>query len=63
VAVVPGNAFGAGGEGHIRCSYATASDKIQIALDRMGKFVRKVAEEKVSSERVPVGAAAKRNGR
>jgi aminotransferase len=39
VAVVPGTAFGAGGEGHIRCSYATAIEKIEIALVRMKKFV------------------------
>ena len=43
VAVVPGNAFGAGGEGHIRCSYATSIEKIQIALERIGRFVEKVA--------------------
>lgn len=63
VAVVPGNAFGAGGEGHIRCSYATASDKIQIALDRIARFVEKVAQEKTPSERAPAVAGAKRNGR
>ncbi len=40
VAVVPGTAFGAGGEGHVRCSYATAIDKIEIALHRIGRFVR-----------------------
>ncbi len=28
VAVVPGNAFGAGGAGFVRCSYATAYEKI-----------------------------------
>ena len=39
VAAVPGNAFGASGEGHIRCCYATAVDKINIALERMGDFV------------------------
>jgi aminotransferase len=41
VAVVPGTAFGECGEGYIRCSYATARDKIEIALDRIGKFVKK----------------------
>jgi aminotransferase len=41
VAVVPGTAFGAGGEGHVRCSYATAIDKIEIALLRIGRFVRR----------------------
>jgi len=39
VAAVPGNAFGLSGEGHIRCCYATAVDKINIALDRMADFV------------------------
>ena len=39
VAAVPGNAFGQSGEGHIRCCYATAVDKINIALDRMADFV------------------------
>lgn len=39
VAVVPGNVFGEGGEGHIRCCYATAVDKIKIALKRIGELV------------------------
>ncbi len=39
VAVVPGNAFGAGGEGFVRCSYATAYEKIEEALHRMEKFM------------------------
>lgn len=39
VAVVPGTAFGACGEGFVRCSYATALDEIEIALDRMGRFI------------------------
>lgn len=39
VAVVPGNVFGLGGEGHIRCCYATSIDKIKIALDRIREFV------------------------
>ncbi|MBR4463512.1 MAG: aminotransferase class I/II-fold pyridoxal phosphate-dependent enzyme [Treponema sp.] len=39
VAVVPGSVFGEGGEGHIRCCYATAIDKIKIALDRIHEFV------------------------
>lgn len=63
VAVVPGNAFGAGGEGHIRCSYATASDKIQVALERMGRFVQKVADENAASSPAPTEALAKRSGR
>jgi len=41
VAVVPGNAFGAGGEGYLRCSYATAYEKIEEALRRMERFMRR----------------------
>jgi aminotransferase len=43
VAVVPGTAFGASGAAHIRCSYATSIEKIEIALERIGRFVQKVA--------------------
>lgn len=39
IACVPGSAFGKGGEGHIRCCYATALDKLNTALDRMAEFV------------------------
>ena len=40
VACVPGTAFGPCGEGHIRCSYATAVDKLNIALEKMEVFLR-----------------------
>lgn len=40
VAVVPGNVFGPSGEGHIRCSYATALPQLEEALVRMDRFVR-----------------------
>ena len=39
VAVVPGSAFGAGGEGFVRCSYATAMSQIEEALERIRQFV------------------------
>jgi aminotransferase len=39
VACVPGTAFGACGEGFIRCSYATAMDQIKEAMKRMAVFV------------------------
>ena len=42
VACVPGTAFGPSGEGHIRCSYATGIDKLNIALERMDAFVRQL---------------------
>lgn len=35
VAVAPGTAFGAGGEGFVRCSLATATDQLLIGLDRL----------------------------
>ena len=41
VAVIPGSAFGAGGEGFVRCSYATAYEKIEEALVRMERFMRR----------------------
>ncbi len=40
VAVVPGVAFGAAGEGFIRCTYCTAREKIEQAIERMGRFVQ-----------------------
>jgi aminotransferase len=44
VAVVPGSAFGAGGEGFVRCCYATAYEKIEEAMDRVGRFVERHAK-------------------
>lgn len=41
VAAVPGPAFGLGGEGYVRMCYATAQDKIEEALERMARFVRR----------------------
>jgi aminotransferase len=41
VAVVPGSSFGAGGEGYVRCSYATAYEKIEEALSRIELFMRR----------------------
>jgi aminotransferase len=40
VAVVPGNVFGLGGEGFIRCSYATSVSNLTEAIERIGQFVR-----------------------
>jgi aminotransferase len=42
VAVVPGSAFGAAGDAHVRCSYATAIDQIEEALDRIHQFVKSI---------------------
>jgi aminotransferase len=40
VAVVPGDAFGASGEGFVRCSYAYSVQKIAAALERIERFVK-----------------------
>jgi aminotransferase len=40
VAVVPGSSFGKGGEGFVRCSYATSQNQIEDALDRIQQFVK-----------------------
>lgn len=40
VAVVPGVAFGACGEGFVRCCYATSASDLIEAIDRMGRFVQ-----------------------
>ncbi|MCX7871744.1 MAG: aminotransferase class I/II-fold pyridoxal phosphate-dependent enzyme [Verrucomicrobiae bacterium] len=42
VAAVPGNAFGVSGEGYLRCCFATSLDRIEQAMERMGRFVKKV---------------------
>nr|WP_128894867.1 aminotransferase class I/II-fold pyridoxal phosphate-dependent enzyme [Longirhabdus pacifica] len=39
VAVVPGDAFGQGGEGFVRCSYATSEQQLTEAIQRIGRFV------------------------
>jgi aminotransferase len=41
VAVVPGTAFGACGEGYLRISYAYSLDNLKIALERIELFVKK----------------------
>lgn len=40
VAVVPGNVFGAGGEGFIRCCYATEIGKLKEAMKRIKAFIQ-----------------------
>lgn len=45
VAVIPGNAFGQSGEGHVRISYAYSLKTINKALDRMQEFLNELKEE------------------
>ncbi|MBI2975794.1 MAG: aminotransferase class I/II-fold pyridoxal phosphate-dependent enzyme [Chloroflexi bacterium] len=41
VAAVPGSAFGSSGSGFVRMSYATAYEKIEEALNRLERFMRR----------------------
>ncbi len=41
VAVVPGDAFGPSGAGYVRCSYATALNKIETAVTKITRFSQK----------------------
>ncbi len=42
VACVPGIAFGASGEGHLRCCFATGLDAIEQAMERMERCIKKI---------------------
>lgn len=42
VAVVPGTAFGKCGEGFLRVSYAYSIDTINLAIERIGNFIKKI---------------------
>ncbi len=48
VAAVPGTAFGACGEGHLRCTYATSMDNLKESLTRMKRFLDKLAAGEVA---------------
>ena len=45
VAVVPGTAFGACGEGFLRISYAYSLDNLKVAIGRMEKFITRLRAE------------------
>lgn len=42
VAVVPGSSFGEAGAGFVRCSYATNYNLIEAALEKIGRFVKRL---------------------
>ena len=42
LAVVPGTAFGACGEGYLRISYAYSLENLKIAMERIERFIRKL---------------------
>ena len=42
VAVIPGTAFGDGGEGFVRICYASSVQNIETALERMESFLKRI---------------------
>ena len=42
VACVPGSAFGIGGEGYIRISYCYSDEELNMALDKINTFIKKI---------------------
>ena len=55
VAVVPGDAFGPSGAGHVRMCYATSYERLEEALRRIGRFVERVREEAAAAQPVASG--------
>jgi aminotransferase len=53
VAVVPGSAFGRSGTGFVRACYATRYENIEIALERMSRFMAR------HGEKLPAATAAR----
>ncbi len=49
VACVPGDAFGPSGSGYVRCSYATALEQIEEAVERIRRFAGKHRERNGAS--------------
>ncbi|MCZ2947016.1 pyridoxal phosphate-dependent aminotransferase, partial [Acinetobacter baumannii] len=42
VGVTPGSAFGTGGEGYVRLSYASSDDNLREAMKRMNDFLQEI---------------------
>ena len=49
VAVVPGDAFGPSGAGHVRMCYATSYERLEEALRRIGRFAARVGARRPSN--------------
>lgn len=58
VAVVPGNAFGASGEGYVRCSYATGIAQLEEALARIERFLKRQESSHGRNSRLSLPATA-----
>ena len=50
VAVVPGTAFGACGEGFLRISYAYSLEELKTATDRIARFVAYLKAKKAGEQ-------------
>ncbi|MDQ3780645.1 MAG: aminotransferase class I/II-fold pyridoxal phosphate-dependent enzyme [Chloroflexota bacterium] len=57
VAVVPGDAFGTGGAGHVRCAYATSIDQLEEALRRIERFLGTLPNRALSPDPVTARSA------
>ena len=49
VAIVPGNAFGACGEGYVRISYAASLHDINEAMIRLAEFIKDIKDGKIDA--------------
>ena len=45
VGVTPGSAFGPGGEGYVRLSYASSDESLRIAMKRISEFLKEDNED------------------
>ena len=43
IAVVPGSSFGVGGANHVRIAYCKSYEQIEIALERIERFVKRIS--------------------
>jgi len=62
VAVVPGDAFGPSGAGHVRMCYATSYERLEEALVRIGRFVERVSAETATAAASAAAAGDRSSG-
>jgi aminotransferase len=58
VACVPGGAFGPSGEGYIRCCFATSLAQIQVATEKMARFLERVRKQTAPFGVPPLGGVS-----
>lgn len=49
---MPGTAFGPGGEGYIRISYATSLEQIQKGMDLIEEYVKEYCKQNIIRRRI-----------